>query len=139
MIHVIGPVMHKAYKYPKLVCPACDADDQDLASYVAEVLVEKECTLKWVTGEYLVDETGNCDCFESDPFPPADFPHKTAANRRFFHYNNIGKLLGVTGRRNRAELPDCVVEKITELYGDKEGDESKVGFVPGDAVAEGDA
>ena len=42
-------------------------------------------------------------------------------------------------RRNRAELPDCVVERITELYGDKEGDESKVGFVPGYAVAEGDA
>ena len=125
---------------PKLVCPACDADDEDLASYVAEVLGEKECTLKWMTGEFLVDETGDCDCFESDPFPPADFPHKTAANRRFFHYHNIGKLLGVTGRRNRAELPDwSVVDRITELYGDKEGSPSKVGFVPGDAVAEGDA
>jgi hypothetical protein len=135
-MHVIGPVMHKAFKHPKLVCPACDVDDPYLASYVAEVSGDKTCALEWVTGQFLTDEDGDCDCFESDPFPPDKFPHKTMANRRFFHYKKLAPLLGVTGYRNRAELPDCIVERILQLYGDEVGDETKVGFVSGDAVAD---
>jgi hypothetical protein len=33
-------------------------------------------------------------------------------------------------------LPDCVVEKILELYGDEDGDESMVGFIAGDSVVD---
>jgi len=53
------------------------------------------------------------------------------ANRRFFHYKELGMLLGVTGFRNRAELPDCIFERILQLYGDEVGAESMVGFIAG--------
>jgi len=36
---------------------------------------DKECALEWVTGKFLTKETGDCDCFESDHFPPGRFPH----------------------------------------------------------------
>ena len=42
------------------------------------------------------------------------------AQKRFFLYHNIAKLLGVNGLNKRARLPSCVYKRIKELYPDPE-------------------
>jgi hypothetical protein len=135
-MHVIGPVLNEAVNPSVrcLVCPVCDRDDPFLGKFVDEVNGDKVCTLEWITGQYLSNTDGHCDCFESDPFPPEQFPQKRMNQRRYFHYQMIPKQLGVVGFRNRAELPHCVMEKILSLYSDEEGDEYKVGFIAGESV-----
>ena len=55
---------------------------------------------------------------------------KSQAQRRFFHYVAIAKVLGVEGAGNRAKLPPCVQKRIAEMYPDVEGAKTKVGFKP---------
>ena len=43
-------------------------------------------------------------------------PGATNANRRFFYYRTLAILLGGSG--TRVDLPPCVKEFISELWGD---------------------
>ena len=90
-------------------------------------ILERDCVAEWLEGLRLVDGSDECDCFSTDPFPPADFPHVRNNKRRYFHYRTIAKLLGATG--GRTKLPKCVQDRIAEMYGDQVGAATKVGYV----------
>jgi len=68
-----------------------------------------------------------CFCFETDSSPPEDYPGKQPNERRFFHYTNTTKVLGVK-RGKRAKLPKCVQRRIAEMYPDSEGAATKEGY-----------
>ena len=67
-------------------------------------------------------------CWQSDPYPISDFPDKSPAERRFFHYQTIAPLLGASGYKNRADLPACVKEKIAKDYPNEQGPATSVGY-----------
>ena len=85
-----------------------------------------ECVVVKLTGEYLAQGGKNCDCFESDPFPAADFPDKTNNNRRFFAYRTIAAKLGMGG--SRVKHAPCVQRAINEWF-PKPVSETPVGFL----------
>ena len=86
----------------------------------------EECVTDWLDGQQLSDEHTSCQLWQSAPF--VHNPNKTMAQKRFFLYHNIAKLLGVNGLNKRARLPSCVYKRIKELYPDPEGPPTKVGF-----------
>ena len=94
-----------------------------LVDRLGDELVDK---LLHVDGKQLADEHTSCELWQSAPFD--DNPNKTMAQKRFFLYHNIAKLLGVNGLNKRARLPSCVYKRIKELYPDPEGLPTKVGF-----------
>jgi hypothetical protein len=132
--HVVGPVHHPRLLRNKLVCAVCDATDADLSQFCTDA-ESAVCTTEWLTGKQLSRTEATCFCWETDPFPEDQFPSATMSERRFHHYYTIGVLLGVTGRKNRADLPNCVKAKIAALYGDAGGSPTQVGFREADAAA----
>ena len=87
----------------------------------------RDCISDWLEGVRLADGSVSCDCFETDPFPPDEFPSVRNNKRRYFHYRTIAKRLGATG--GRVKLPKCVQDHIAQLYGDQEGAPTKVGYL----------
>ena len=117
-IHCCGP-FQGALK-SEFLCPVCD-DDRVTGLEGAEIV----CCVEWLTGQWIVGDNrvGNraCYCFVSDPFENDE--NATNSQRRFYFYRTLAILLGGGGQR--VDLPDCVLEKIQELYG-----EGVVGFNP---------
>ena len=115
-IHCCGPF--DGPTKTQFMCPVCDDDRVTGLEGAATV-----CCVEWLTGQWVVGDgrVGNrgCYCFVTDPFENDE--HATNAQRRFFFYRTLAILLGGSGQR--VDLPDCVKEKIQELYGD-----SAVGF-----------
>ena len=108
-----------------LLCNSCSPLHLDVffATSIEECQV---CVTDWLDGKQLADEHTSCELWQSAPFD--DNPNKTMAQKRFFLYHNIAKLLGVNGLNKRARLPSCVYKRIKELYPDPEGLPTKVGF-----------
>ena len=94
----------------------------------AERAKERDCVVDWLRGQQLRTDRATAFCWESDPFPISDFPDTSPAERRFFHYHNIAKLLGAKGPKKRAKLPRCVQKEIAARYGDMHGAPTKVGY-----------
>ena len=63
------------------------------------------------------------DCWDDHPFPKS--AKKSARQVRYHHYRAISMKLGMAGFDNRAKLPCCVVDNITDRYPDEQ---PKVGF-----------
>ena len=105
-----------------ILCAKCDhGNAQMFLEEMAEGWICKRvCVKEWLTGQLLtMDDPGQsteCDCFTTDPYPAAEWPGMNNSNRRFFYYRAIAKLLGATGKMNRAKLPACVYAKIEELH-----------------------
>ena len=116
------------------LCAKCDhGNAQMVLEEMAEGWICKRvCVKEWLTGQLLtMDDPGQsteCDCFTTDPYPAAEWPGMNNSNRRFFYYWAIAKLLGATGKMNRAKLPACVYAKIEELHPRQASDAPKVGY-----------
>ena len=106
-----------------ILCADCDHQNihvilEDWAKDDFDRDYEKQCVVQWLTGQLLTnDDDGQstaCDCFQSDPFPAAEWPEMKLKNknRRYFYYRALANKLGATGRHTRAELPACLVKRI---------------------------
>ena len=124
----IGPVADPHTLHRVILCATCDADHAAVVAEVGPDARERDCLVDWLTGSQLSGDRATCFCFESDPFPNEDFPEVRPNERRYFHYYEIAKLLGVTGKKNRAKLPACVTKKIAQMYPDEEGTPTKMGY-----------
>lgn len=115
--HVVGP-LNDGNKW-LLLCPVCD-DDRVTGLEGADV----QCTVDWLRGQQISGHGKlshlSCVCFQTDPLEGV--AGATDAQRRFFYYSAIARLLGATGQR--VDLPACVKEEISSLHG-----QSVVGFV----------
>ena len=118
LIYVCGPF--SGNNRTVFLCPECD-DDQVTGLEGAP----KTCSTLWLEGLLLLgdDRVGDrsCKCWQTDPYDGE--VGATNAQRRFFHYRTIALFFGDAGQR--VDLPECVKEKIQELFGD-----SVVGFHP---------
>ena len=122
-----------------ILCAECDHNSihvilEDWANGDFDRDKEKQCVVQWLTGQLLTnDDDGQstaCDCFQSDPFPAAEWPEMKNNNRRYFYYRALAKKLGATGRHTRAKLPvaACLVKRIAQMYPDARGAATKVRF-----------
>ena len=81
-------------------------------------------------------EEGTITCLGGLPVETVPLPrartsvvrHVTQSERRYHYYSTIAKLLGVSGRHNRAKLPACVMKRIKEMFPDATGAPTKVGY-----------
>ena len=118
------------------LCSECDKNTSEMLleewAEDMDFIRERVCAKAWLTGQLLtIDDDGQsttCDCFQSDPFPAAEWPRMKNVNRRYFYYKAIAKLLGAKGKYNRVKLPACVYQKIDELHPRTVDEPAKVGF-----------
>ena len=112
----------------RLICTSCEPTHPGVVDELGSEARDRDCVVDWLRGQQLMTDRATAFCWESDPFPSEDFPSVTPAERRYFHYSTIAKLMGVSGRKNRAKLPPCVTKKIVEAFPDEEGTPTKVGY-----------
>ena len=110
LVYVAGPFWDNTHQV--FLCPECD-DDR-----VTGIEGPIQCTVDWLRGQWLVGDAQvghrTCSCWLTDPW--VNEPGATNANRRFFYYRTLAILLGGSG--TRVDLPPCVKEFISELWGD---------------------
>ena len=105
---VLGPTKCELTSQWLLLCESCDANHPLVvkecgAATLLEAVFDRDCVGEWLRGRQLAGRESSCFCFQTDPFPADEYPEKQPNERRFFHYTNITKVLGVKGKR--AKLP----------------------------------